>query len=589
MPRHSFDRLAILAVDAIVVVATTLALLLLSIGVIDIEWGWLRLRATHVWRALAVAGLGLSVGWWLLERARSRGDRGIAHFADYAARRGVIALLLAVSVIYWVYAVRACGGLDSYGYVGASALIASGALKEDQPLAALLPFERAAYATAPLGFVVGHDGSSRVPRFPLGLPLVMAAFRIVGPTGPLLVSQVLACATLLIVFLLARDVASTPTALFAAALVAVHPTFVNAAIQPMSDVPAAFWLVAGVWLALVKGSQPILAGLCLGMSLLTRPALLPAIVVTLALYGGRLHPSIYARGALSIVEGQVPRKRSPIALLFGTTAVFLVTQLLINASLYGSPTGSGYGTFGELFQSSRMLTNLANIARWVTYTSTPILWVAWALALVLLRREKWPTALSIVALGVTLPYVFYLTYDDWESTRFLLPAIVLVIIISARSIDAALSSMLRPEWRTVVMLILALAGAYGSRQVLEEHHVFDLWRGEAKYALVGQWFRDRTPPRSVVVSSLHSGAIRYYGGRDTIRWDELPPGSLIPTLQSLEQHGYSVYLALDEPSEAEPFRGRFQSELEVTAMDAVGRVREVNFYRLSVSAPRKVI
>ena len=92
--------------------------------------------------------------------------------------------------------------------------------QRNQPLAELLPFAGAAKAAAPLGYVVAPDGRSRVPRFPLGLPLVMAIFRVFGGEGPFLVPLVCGLLTLLVVFLMARESASTVTGLFAASLVA---------------------------------------------------------------------------------------------------------------------------------------------------------------------------------------------------------------------------------------------------------------------------------------------------------------------------------------------------------------------------------
>jgi hypothetical protein len=101
---------------------------------------------------------------------------------------------------------------------------------------------------------------------------------------------------------------------------------------------------------------------------------------------------------------------------------------------------------------------------------------------------------------------------------------------------------------------------------------------EAKYPLVGEWFRRNTPERAVVLSSLHSGAIRMYGGRQTIRWDHIPPSAFGATIERLVASGYEPYLALDVPSEPPMFEERFRSALIHT--EPIARVRVVSIYKI---------
>ena len=82
------------------------------------------------------------------------------------------------------------------------------------------------------------------------------------------------------------------------------------------------------------------------------------------------------------------------------------------------------------------------------------------------------------------------------------------------------------------------------------------------------------------MASLHSGSIRYYGLRETLRWDRIPPGMLAGTWESLRDHGYATYLALDGPSEVEPFRIRFAGELGRVTLTPTARVREVDIFAL---------
>src|SRR5437763_1704852 len=150
----------------------------------------------------------------------------------------------------------------------------------------------------------------------------MALFRIFGPMGPFFVPLVMAYVTMTLAFLMVRDaVDGRPAAfaLFAAALVAVDPLMVDYGIQPMSDVPAACWLLAAVWLQFGKGTRPhfpILAGVCAGMAFLTRPALLLAAV------------------AIGLATVDRPLKES---VRYGATLLaFVALQMWLNVMLYGN-------------------------------------------------------------------------------------------------------------------------------------------------------------------------------------------------------------------------------------------------------------
>ena len=117
-----------------------------------------------------------------------------------------------------------------------------------------------------------------------------------------------------------------------------------------------------------------------------------------------------------------------------------------------------------------------------------------------------------------------------------------------------------------------------SHRFLQREDVYRLRDAEAKYALAGEWIRARTPERAVVLAGLHSGSIRFYGSRPTIRWDEVPSDKLSATLHSLEAAGYQPYLALDLPSEPPLFADRFRGDPGVR-IEQIGRVRVVNIYR----------
>jgi hypothetical protein len=545
-------------------------MLIAAIGGIDFDLGLVRLRL-HDWtRPLTLLALALAWRAWLFRaRAPVAPHTPNAAVTSYIATRGMIALLIAAAAVYAHSHIRIAGGLDSYGYVSASRLLASGRLSEPQPLAALLPFEDAMSAAAPLGYVPSADHERAVPRFPLGLPIVMAIFTMFGATGPFYVPLLMAYASIALAYLLGRESTSATApnheaGLLAAVLVAVDPLFAAYAMQPMSDVPATCWLLAAVWIHTKKGVRPLFwcvaGGVGAGMTILTRPALLPAVVV-LALIG-------------------TGEKRSTL-LFGGVVATFIALQLGVNLALYGGIAASGYGSTSHMFELSaaRLAANVSNFGKWLTYSHTPLFWLLWPGALLVLRRERWAWQLSAVAAAAAAPYLFYIVFDDWESSRFLLPSIALITILSVRALSrSATARLARAEgFSHLVVFAIALVCATASHRFLEREGIYRLPTSEAKYALVGEWFKRNTSERVVVLAGLHSGPIRLYGERATIRWDQIPEQSLTATLRSLIAAGYEPYLALDLPTEPPLFEKRFITQ--PMNAEQVARIRVVNIYK----------
>jgi len=50
----------------------------------------------------------------------------------------------------------------------------------------------------------------------------------------------------------------------------------------------------------------------------------------------------------------------------------------------------------------------------------------------------------------------------------------------------------------------------------------------------------------VVISAVHSGSLRYYAGRLTLRWDYVDPSWLDRVVEWLAAHGHHPYLLLEE-------------------------------------------
>src|SRR6266536_2040560 len=154
-----------------------------------------------------------------------------------------IAALAAVAalVVGIVLGTHAAGGSDSSCYLNASRLIARGRVGIDEPLVRQAPWKDAAKTFTPAGFVPSsRDRAVHVPICAPGLPLVMAAFRILH-VSEFLVVPLLGALVVWLTFIIGRRIDAPLTAACAAALVASSPTFLYQVVQPMSDVPAAAW------------------------------------------------------------------------------------------------------------------------------------------------------------------------------------------------------------------------------------------------------------------------------------------------------------------------------------------------------------
>jgi hypothetical protein len=66
----------------------------------------------------------------------------------------------------------------------------------------------------------------------------------------------------------------------------------------------------------------------------------------------------------------------------------------------------------------------------------------------------------------------------------------------------------------------------------------------------------RTPQKAIVLSVQHSGSVRYYANRITLRYDWLPADALDAAVHELTSKGYSPYLVVDDWEQKE-FQSRF--------------------------------
>jgi hypothetical protein len=105
--------------------------------------------------------------------------------------------------------------------------------------------------------------------------------------------------------------------------------------------------------------------------------------------------------------------------------------------------------------------------------------------------------------------------------------------------------------------VVALAGIGGTGIVQAvQREAFAIARGESKYVEVAKIVESVTDPDAVIVAAQHSGSIRYYAGRLTLRWDVGDPAWLDRTVDWLAAHGHHPYFVL-EPQEIDALRAQY--------------------------------
>jgi hypothetical protein len=467
-------------------------------------------------------------------------------------------LVLAVSV-HWASAIA--GGADSYGYVSEAGLWRNGDLLVRGDIIRQSPWPLAIDTWAPLGYRPAPGRNDAIaPMYPPGFPLLMALFQLVfGYCGAFYVVPVCSAATVLLTFTLGMRVFGRPApALWASLLMATSPVFLYQAIQPMTDVPTtAAWALV---LLLVAADRPLSAGLAMAVALAIRPnlVLVAAVVMAWTAFVDWKH---WRTG------GQRPSR----TLRLGIGVLPVVVGIgWLNAHLYGSPLESGYGSLDYIYSRSHVWANVTRFTKWMVATQTPIVFAS-ALFFVLPsayrnQRIDFPRVLlGGTLLAVVASYLFYTPFEAWSYLRFLLPMWPVMMLLTAVLLDGIVQRWPSTTSRLSVLAVLALVAWWGVRTA-RENYTSDLWRGERRFVDVGRYIGAHTEPRAVIVTFQHSGSVRHYAGRLTLRWDTLGEGWLDRAIAYLAETGRHPYILVDA-EETEPFRQRFQGSNRAGALD----------------------
>jgi hypothetical protein len=520
-----------------------------------------RFSSHDPFRPLAAAVLGLLAYWFLAPQAvaafMDRADRAISRHGSVIAVMFAIAIA-AAGVRYGTYA---ASGSDAYGYVSQADLWLTGQLRVDQRALDLpAPFDD--WALSPLGYHPGPTPHVIVPTYAPGLPLLMAAGKtIAGGNGPYYVVPLMGALTVLLTFLLGRLLFDDVVGVSAAALMAVSPTFQFQLMWPMSDVPAtAAWTLAIV-LAVLK--RPFAAGLASTAAVVIRPNLVPltSAVAIIALWpdARRRERTIdVVRGGAWFTAGVLP----------GAGAI-----ALLNDYLYGGPTVPSYTHLDSLFRWAHASTNLARYVPWLLATQTPF--VAAALFPLATRRFTEPgtdservsirIGLAAFLALLALSYIFYQPFDDWWFLRFFLPGFPVLLVLAVGALRSTASWIGRTN--QIALLAAVVIVVFGWELTTAQWRgVYNVHTGEQRYVTVGRELANSAPANAVFLAMQHSGSLRYYTRRLTVRYDSLPPGSLDEALAVLRSRGFHPYFLLEQWEES-AFRRRFADKSMVGRID----------------------
>jgi hypothetical protein len=470
---------------------------------------------------------------------------------------GAASLVTFAAALHWsTYVV---GGSDSYCYVSQAGFWLDGGLLAPQPVGFTPPWPNAALSLTPTGYIPSPSIPGAIaPLCPAGLSLAMAALSAVaGPPSVFLVVPFLGALSVWLAYCLGRELDRRATGVLAAILVAASPIVLHQVVQPMSDVPAmAWWLAAMVLVARPGRGRALAAGVAVSAAVLTRPNLAPlaAVIGLFLLARPRPTGSTTSRvaGALAFALGVLPG------------AVLLAW---IQHTLYGSAFSSGYGSLDQLFGWSHVGPNLRRFPAWLLATHTPVVCLALAAPFVLRRpHATWLAGLCLAfSTAVFASYVAYIPYDDWWYLRFLLPAMPLLIALTA----AVLTTL---GARLPIRMRAAAGVSCGALLVVFFVHtantkgVFRLHAFESRFRDAGRYVAVKLPERAVVLSVWQSGSVRYYGGRLSVLFDQIEPEWLDRAVAFLEREGRPPYILL-EAWEEPAFRARFERHSEYGALD----------------------
>jgi hypothetical protein len=130
-----------------------------------------------------------------------------------------------------------------------------------------------------------------------------------------------------------------------------------------------------------------------------------------------------------------------------------------------------------------------------------------------------------------------------------------MIVLSAAAAVAILRRLTQ-SLANYASAVLVFAVVWYQFDVASDRLTFGIRELEQRYISVGRYIAQATPQNALFLSMQHSGSVRYYSGRLTVRYDAMRAGDLLYTIRRAQEVGYRPYLLLENWEEDE-FRKLF--------------------------------
>lgn len=523
----------------------------------------LRISLSNPVRPLILSLVLAAAGTWLAGRERAAmvfapWQRTLStHAATIAA---VFAIL--IGIVTFERGAHVAGGADASGYVSQSKLWLRGSLTLPTPLSREITVANGQYAFTPLGYRPAGALGTAVPGYPAGLPLLMAAAQAIGGDGAeYVVVPICAAGLVFVTFLLARRIGGSIAGLIAAAAVGTAPTFLFQAVQPMSDVPAScFWTLAILLLTFEQSGLTFAAGVAAAVACVVRPNLFALAPVVLA-------------AAVWWLESR--RRVLRVMLFVGPLSAAGAFVVLLQRSLYGSATTTGYGSLPGLFSLDHVVANLQTYPFWLVSTQSVLVLLAFLGPVEIRRGRVDPaidraTAVRVAWSGVLVFaallgfYLLYIVFDTWVYLRFLLPALPWFLVLFAIAVVSLCRYAPEPVQGAALVLALVLVAGWGAERA-RSLGAFRVGPIEQRHFDAAQFARGlRSTP--VFVALQHSGSLNYYASAQVLRWDWIEPTEIDRAVAELAAKGRQSYAVLDDWEEVQ-FRDRFPATHAVEQLE----------------------
>jgi hypothetical protein len=515
-----------------------------------LEWRGLRVSSRDPIRPLLVAAVVVAWAFWRHGRVGVARDLDIIRVdIDFDRWAPPLALILSLATVAIgvTWTTRTAGGADSWSFVSQAKLWADGNLIVEQPIVSQVPWPHADRSFTPLNYTQVKDRPAIVSIAAPGYPMLMAAFSPIHPDAIFWVVPLSGGLLVGMSFLLGRALGGSAVGLLTCALVATSPAVLFQLVAPMSDVVvAAFW-VAALVIAIPNRRETWLgAGTVSSLAILTRPNTAPiaAVFAIAAFWNWR------DQGG-----AQTMRERLWKVVAYGTgTVPGVLSAAAINTALYGGPFQSGYGTAANLYSVQNLLPNTWRYFSWLLSSETPFVLLALAVPFVIRDRATRRLAVfsGLCAFATWFCYVFYLVFNDWWYLRFVLTAFPCILGLASLSF-VWLARKIPPAARTPAVLMLLVPLLVWRIDYATDAGAFRSWKHERRYIDAGRLVNRRLEPNAILYSGQHSGSLRYYGHRLTIRWQSFDPTWFDRSIQILKDMGYKPYIVVED-GEREDFR-----------------------------------